>query len=168
MYFKPKSLEEIEVEKQKKLGVLPEGSYSFEVHKAEETISRKGKEAGLTEPNQIVLHLKIVTMDDNDREIVRIVRDYVGIEAYDRLWNVCEHLGLLEQYKKGCVAPDDFVGRVGKAKIVVREDKTGKWPPSNWVDHYINTRMLASPPTPDMVAAEGFSAGTGLDDEIPF
>jgi hypothetical protein len=171
MEFTPKTQEEIEIDRQKRLGVLEEGVYSFFIDKAEETISKRGRELGLLSPNQIVLHLAIETLDEMDSTITRVVRDYVGIESYDKLWSVCEHLGILDKYKSGKLTPDDFKGRSGKAKIIVRTDKTGKYPPSNWVESYVaRSRTISPPPTPDMVQAEGFSSNkpSNLDDEIPF
>lgn len=167
MDFTPLTQEEIQTENQKRFGLLSEGVYDFRIIKAEETISKKGKEAGLTSPNQIVLSLQIMTLDGEGNEISRIIRDYIGHEFIDKLWNVCECLGMLDKYKSGRLLPEDFENQMGLAKIIIRKDKTGQYGDSNWVKNYEKKRQFISPPpTPEMVAEGGFSAR--VDDEIPF
>lgn len=121
MKFTPKTEREIAEE-----GLLPEGEYDFEVIAAEEAISKAGNE-------MIVLRLRVFDQDGDQRTI----RDWLMSDNHRKLRGACETMGLLDRYDAGSLDAADFIGRVGRVKLVIRKDKTGQYPDQNGVAFYV-------------------------------
>lgn len=147
MKLTPKTQEEIDLE-----NLMPEGVYDFEVVKAEDKISKKGKEQGLTEPNMIEVNLKVFHGDGYS-----FVRDWLLEAMPGKLLHFVNEAGLADKYADGEFVAADCVGKCGKVKIVVEEAK-GAFDAKNSVKDYgegkkSNTdakgpKMNAGPKTP--------------------
>jgi hypothetical protein len=115
MRVTPRTQEEIDLE-----NLIPAGVYDFEVVKAEDKISKKGKEEGLTEPNMIELNLKVFHGDGYS-----FVRDWLLEAMPGKLLHFVNEAGLNDKYADGEFSAADCHGKCGKVKIVVEEAKGG-------------------------------------------
>ena len=129
-------------------GLLPKGEYFFEVVDATDKLSKKGSE-------MIKLDLAIST-DDGDR---RFISDYLLDAIAYKVRHAADACGLLAKYEAGELVGADFINCSGRCKIIIKEDKTGQYPPSNSVTDYIKNGAVAG--------AVG-NAAPDIDDEIPF
>jgi cobalamin biosynthesis protein CbiG len=121
MKFQPKTAEEIARE-----DLLPKGEYDFEVVTAEEKTSKTGNE-------MIALNIRVFSGTTG----ANFVRDFLLEKIAYKLRHFCEATGLLPKYENGTLTADDCEGKVGRLKLVVKEDKTGTYPPQNSVADYI-------------------------------
>jgi len=125
MRVTPRTQEEIDLE-----NLIPAGVYDFEVVKAEDKISKKGKEQGLTEPNMIELNLKVFHGDTYS-----FVRDWIMEAMPGKLLHFVNETGLADKYGDGEFVAADCLGKCGKVKIVVEEPK-GNFEAKNSVKDY--------------------------------
>jgi hypothetical protein len=106
--------------------VIPEGEYNIEVLDANDKTSKAGNE-------MIELGLKV--FKDDGSHI--LVTDYLMEKILYKLKHACECFGLQKEYKNESVVANDFIGKTGKAKIVIQVDKEGKYPDKNGVKDYV-------------------------------
>ena len=159
MRVTPKTQEEIDLE-----NLMPEGVYDFEVVKAEDKISKKGKEQGLTEPNMIELNLKVFHGDTYS-----FVRDWIMEAMPGKLLHFVNETGLNDKYADGEFVAADCVGKCGKVKIVVEEPK-GNFEAKNSVKDYGEKKKAdASAKGPLMNAGPRHVTAEPFDDsDIPY
>jgi hypothetical protein len=153
MRFTPKTEDEIAKE-----GLLPEGTYGFEVFEAEDTISKKGAD---------MIHVKLKVFDGDGG--YRYVDDYLLEALLYKLKHFADACGLADEYARGEFQAADVIGKTGEVKIVVGQDKEKLYPPRNNVKDYVVSRpgtapaVRTAPRKPAMAAADD-----PFGDEIPF
>ena len=140
--FKPLNDAEIQA-----LSLIPPGEYPFKVKFAEAKISQSGNP-------QIKIILAILA-DGRERNVY----DYLmTIESMlFKLRHFCYATGLDQQYEAGTLTADNCLNRTGTCKIGVKEDKTGKFLPTNIVLDYIKSENVSQTPAP-----------AAFNDDIPF
>jgi hypothetical protein len=155
MRFEAKSENELRRE-----NLIPAGEYGFEVLTAEDKVSAKGND-------MIALKLIVYLSDGSQRHVY----DWI-LEAFAfKLRHFCEATGLIEDYNAGRLCAADCVGRSGKVKIGINEDKSGDYPPSNRVLDYIVAKGSAQPAAPAAVPKQApHKAAPNVDDDekLPF
>jgi hypothetical protein len=148
MTYTPKSEEQLAKE-----GLLPEGTYDFEVIETSDRPSKKGND-------MFMLKFRVFGHDGESR----IVWDYIvlGTNFGERkLRNAAAACGLLEIYATGELTDRTFMGATGKA-LIRQQDGTPDFPmPKNVVGEYIasddDSRPTPKIPTKDLI-----------NDDIPF
>ena len=121
MEFTPKTEEEI-----KAANLLEAGDYDFDVLVAEDAISSKGNE-------MIKVNLGIYTGD----KVRGRIFDYLMPSMEAKLRHFCDTVGLLKEYESGSLSANMCEGRSGKCRIIIQEDKAGKYDPKNTIKDYI-------------------------------
>lgn len=152
MRFQPKSEEECAA-----AGLLPKGTYLFEVAEASETIAKSSGN------DMIALRLECHGDDDQKRSVFDYLVASDGSAPKIRQFAVS--VGMLDQYERGELKAEDMIGRTGTAKIYIKQDKSGQYPDKNAVGEYVKPQAkgngsaapMTKPATKDLV-----------DDEIPF
>lgn len=146
MRFTPKSEKEINEEK-----ILPEGEYPFEISGAEEKVSSKRNP-------MIVLTVRVYK--PNGQFI--LVTDYLMESMLYKLLHCAQACGLEDQYNKGKLPPELFIGKTGMLKLKI--DPEGQYPAKNSVKDYIKDAAKV------VLPKDGLSKvlDKDLDDEIPF
>lgn len=114
-------------EELKKMQLAPEADYAIEVLEASDEISKN------TGHDMIRLKIGIY---DTDAIRWRLF-DYLLDSLPAKLRHACDTFGILDKYQAGTVSAKDFMGRTGHAKVVITEDKNGKYPPKNTIRDYI-------------------------------
>lgn len=122
----PKTEDQIRTE-----SLIDPGIYDFEVVKCEEKVSKSGNE---------MLKLTLRVWDMMGRE--HTVFDYLMDSIAYKVKHFCDTVGLEEAYNAGGFKPEECQGRSGKAKIGIKEDKTGVYPPNNSVLDYVGGAKL--------------------------
>lgn len=149
MQFKPKTEKEI-----KEAALAPEGEYDFEVLGAEDTASKKTGAPMIK-----------VTLGLYSGESIRWrVTDYLLAAMEAKLRHFCDGVGLLSKYEFGSLCAADCLGRSGKLKLSIKQDKTGTYPDQNAVKDYIvrpAKPLQSAPAKPANIAA-------GESDNDPF
>jgi hypothetical protein len=116
--FTPKS--------EKELNALAEpGDYDFEVLKAEDQTSKSGNP-------MIYLKLGIYNGDAMRWHI----SDYLVAAMEAKLRHFADTTGLLARYESGQLAAQDCVGRAGRVRLGIEQDKEGKYPDKSVVKDY--------------------------------
>lgn len=152
MKFTPKTEKEIAEE-----NLLPAGEYGFEVVDAIPKLSKSGNE---------MIELKLQIFDSN-ADSKGMISDYLLEKLAYKLRHAAEAMGALDKYESGVLHHDDFIGKTGTVKIVIRKDKTGEYADQNSVADYIVTKspqVNVSAPKP---VSQG-SIAAMLNDDIPF
>lgn len=141
--FKPQSEDEL------KRGILLEdGDYDFEVLAAEDAVSAKGNP---------MIKLKLGVWNPAGKQ--QWVFDYI-LEAFpSKLRHFCDSVGLRARYEAGTLSSHDCQGRSGRCRIVIVQDKEGKYEDKNQVDDYLLRPARA-------IQAAGKQAEG--EDDIPF
>lgn len=171
MQFAPKSESDIARE-----NLLEPGEYDFEVLTAEDKISKSGNE---------MIALKLAVFHEGRS---KHVFDYL-LEAFaHKLRHFCHGTGMGDLYDAGTVTAQDCVGRAGRVKLRISEDKTGQYQPKNEVVDYVVAESAApaapvTPAKPNSIAgvprnitksapvpqhAGATNLGPGDADSIPF
>ncbi len=158
MNFEAKSADEIARD-----GLWPKGEYEFEIVKSEDTVS-KSSGAGM---------IKLELLCYNDLGHTRRIVDYLVAALPAKLRHFCDAVGLLNQYQSGRLCAADCEGRTGRCKVVIQEDKAGKYPPKNSIADYITRPAKAiSPAASQSSPASAFEpAGQAIDrgdEALPF
>lgn len=138
--------------------MLPEGEYDFTVDKAEDKISKKGREAGATESDMIQVDLTIFS-DRGDRKI----KDWLMEKMAWKLKHFAFSVGLGAAYESGDLDASSLVGRSGKV-MLKKGVKNGDFAPRNEVRDYVVPAAGDAPaekPKPRVPAAAS-------DDSVPF
>jgi len=134
--------------------LLPAGIYDFEVVNADDRISSKGNE-------MIALMLSVYAPNGKTYNVF----DYLLESLEYKLGHFCEATGLLDKYQQGHFSSSDCVGRSGKCKIYIQQDKSGQYPDKNSVADYLppdERKSQSSKTLPPSTNQDGF------DDDIPF
>lgn len=153
MKFTPKSEKQIAEE-----GLLPEGTYGFEVAKAEDKVSKSGND-------MIEVNLRVFNTDGS----FVFVRDYLMEKISYKLRHFAEAAGLLEKYESGEFTASDCEGRTGNVKIIIKKDTTGQYPDKNEVRDYVVSEQSAKTFTTKVKGHVADKANQSpLDDSIPF
>jgi len=151
MKVTPKTDEQIDTE-----GLLPAGTYNFEVREAKDSIS---KSSG----NEMIALVLDVFDDAGD---AHTVFDYLLDSFARKIKHAAEVCGLADRYQAGELRAIDFTGRSGRVKIEVKK-QVGYADKNNVVDYVVAPdARQATFGTPAPVR-EKVPAGD-LDDEIPF
>ncbi len=153
MKFTVKTDEQIAQEEAdaKAAGVLPIGTYDFEITKAKEETSAKGND-------MIVLDLSVFDSEGEPRS----VRDWILPLMPKKFKHCLDACGLTDKYMSGEITADDFVGKTGKLELRQRDytNKDGVEMKGNSVDDYVKR-------TPGQQVKE--AAKSVIDeDSIPF
>lgn len=119
MNFQPKSEDELQ-------SLLKEDTYEFEVIDAKE---KPSKSSGA---DMIELKLAIWVGE----KIRCYLFDYLMESVAFKLRHCCDACGLLDKYQSGSLDAAMFIGRTGKAKIIIQKDKNGKYPDKNTIKDY--------------------------------
>jgi hypothetical protein len=119
MQFEPKTREQIEDEK-----LWPKGTYGFEIIEAKEAKSKAGNE---------MFELRVRLSNGNG--LRRVLTDYLMPQRAGKLYSCCAAIGLLDKYRSGVLAADDFIGGRGKALLAVEKGKNG-YGPRNVIEDY--------------------------------
>lgn len=119
MNFEPKTKEQIEDAK-----LWPKGEYGFEIVEAKEAKSKAGNE-------MFELRVRV----SNDDGASRVLTDYLMPKRAGKLYSCCAAIGLLDKYRSGVLAHDDFIGGRGKVLLAVEKGKNG-YPPRNVIEDY--------------------------------
>lgn len=137
--FQPKSESELASQ-----NLIPDKTEcDFEVLQAFDKIS---KSSGLP---MIEVKLNVYREDGSGK----FINDYLtgGMEA--KLRHFCDTTGLLPQYQAGALCAADCVGRAGKCRVGIEEDKNGQYPPKNKIKDYIVRKakpfIAPAPPQPE-------------------
>ena len=149
MQFEPKTDREL-------LDLWPEGEYSFEVAKADETTSSNGND-------MIVLHCNVY----NEEGRVKVFRDYLVESVAFKLKASCKALGLLDAYNTGKLSALDFEGKKGELKLGIEEGKDG-YQDRNKIVGYVIPKLTPAQEKHTQDKANGFQPEVDLDDEIGF
>ena len=150
-------------------GLLPKGTYPFEVADALEKISTKGNE-------MIVVQLIVYADDGSSRKLT----DYLMESVAFKLHSFCKSTGLLPKYNEGNFGAEDCLGRSGYVNIAIepakpKEDGNGEWPAKNKVASYASGAadkassgavQAAAKPAP--TEAQQANQGGNVDEDVPF
>lgn len=155
MQFQPKTDAQIAEE-----GMLPDGDYDFSIDKAEDKISKKGREAGLAEPDMIEIGITVFS-NQGDRSM----KDWITSKLAWKVKHFAYAIGLGAAYEAGGLEANLLVGRSGK--VTIKKGKpNGDYPPRNEVKDYVvpvegqDATAPESRPRP--------AAPTSTHDEPPF
>lgn len=154
MRFQAKSENDIRRE-----SLMPVGEYGFEVIHAEDKQSKSG--------NDMIALKMLVYMPDGTQ---RHMRDWI-LEAFAmKLRHFCEATGLIDRYQAGTLCAADCMGRTGRVRVGINEDKSGDYPPSNKViDYVVKGGDTFVPPPPTKPAEWEKSDAVKPDDtDLPF
>lgn len=143
--FKPKTEKELQ-----EANLAAEGDYDFEVLTAEDTVSKTGNP---------MIKLKVGLYQGE--AIRHHVYDYLLPAMGHKLRHFCDCTGLLSAYEAGTLCAEDCKGRAGKCRVIITEDKNGKYPDRNAIDDY-----LIRAPKP--LAAQTQNDVPPADDDVPF
>jgi hypothetical protein len=120
MNFEPKTKKQIEDAK-----LWPKGEYGFEIVEAKEAKSKAGND---------MFELRVRVSNGNGAS--RVLTDYLMPARAGKLYSCCAAIGLLDKYRSGVLADDDFIGGQGKVLLAVEKGKNG-YPPRNVIEDYI-------------------------------
>ena len=156
MQFTPKTEKELAEN-----GLLPAGTYPFEVLNATDKTSGNGNE-------MIVLDLLIHCTDGSNRKVT----DYLMEKVAFKLHSFCKSVGLMIKYQAGNFTAEDCLGKSGYLKLKIEagrpKDGGGEWPAKNAVNGYSATAEPKSA-APGMVAPKLTPSADPLDGEdVPF
>ena len=156
MKFQPKTEKEIA-----ESGLLPPGTYDFEISSAEEAVSSAGND---------MIKLTLHVYEDSGAR--RTLFDYLLGALPHKLRHAAEVCGLLNDYENGTLDAGDFEQKTGRIKVGIQKDKNGQYPDRNSVLDYIMPNKDArsgSAPMPQPRSRQNVRTPAGdIDDEIPF
>lgn len=135
-----------------KASLLEKGEYSFEVQSAIQKVSRSGN-------SMIELILGVWDIDGR----VHQVYDYLMESMAYKIRHFCYSVGLGEKYELGGFRDSECLGKSGKCKIIIQEDKTGQYRPKNSVQDYLQLDAVDK-----NYKVETTPALDAMDDNIPF
>lgn len=143
MRFQAKTEEEI-----MSSGTL-EGVFDFDIRSAREYVSDKGND---------IFEIELNVYDTEGAARPR--KDWVTPAFPKKFKHLHDACGMLDKYQAGATSAEDFVGKAGKLKMVLRKytNKDGNEVTGDQVEDYIKRENLVKAPV-----AEPLS-----DDEVPF
>lgn len=130
--FKPKTENEL-------TALATVGQYEFQVLEAEDRESKSGNP---------MIYLKLGVF--NGDAMRWHISDYLVTAMEAKLRHFADTTGLLARYESGQLAAQDCVGRAGRVKLGIEQDKEGKYPDKNVVKDYV---LRPAKPLPGPVAA---------------
>ena len=131
-------------------GLMPKGTYPFEVIDAKEDVSKKGNA-------MIVATLRIFTPDGKTRQL----NAYLMAAMEAQLFHFCTYCGLAAEYVSCTLTADKCIGKTGYVDIVIKEDKTGQYPPQNQIKDYARPPALKPGAAPHPAASDS-------GEDVPF
>lgn len=140
MEFTPKSEKQIAEE-----NLRPAGVYSFEIVDSVDAVSKSGND-------MIKLSLHVYNQSGDS---CGVISDYLLEKLAYKLRHASFACGLGEKYNNGSLSADDFIGKAGDVKIMIKKDKTGQYPDQNMIADYL-------------VKKDEHKTLDNLDDGIPF
>ena len=126
MKFIPKNEKEIAT-----AGLMPKGTYPFEVMDAEDAVSKNGNE-------MIKATLRIFQPDGKTRLLIAYLMEAMPAQ----LFHFCTYSGLAVEYGNGTLKAADCIGKNGYCEIAIKEDKTGQYGPQNVVKDFVRPEPL--------------------------
>lgn len=144
MKYETKSEEEL-----RKLMLIPEGIYPFEVVSSEEKLSKSGNE-------MIAINLKLFADDGSTNHIFDYLLAHMPSMLF-KLRHFCNSTSMLDQYERGLTG-EDCLGACGTVKIKHRKEQDGTIRAT--VADYVSGDAAKSKPEPVLNDIE--------DDDIPF
>lgn len=142
-------------------GLIPAGTYDFEVMKAEDTISKT------TGNDMIKLTLRVYDADGGERTLF----DYLLDAMPANLRHAAEVFGMLAAYECGALVSSEMVGKVGKVSVIIRKNKDPQYPDQNAIKDYVigsGQNAPASRLAPRAARQPAMAGAPDLEDEIPF
>lgn len=139
--FRPKTEEEV-------LGLMPNGNYDFVVSEA---IASSSQSTG--EP-MITIVLSIIYEGEEKK-----IKDFLLSSLLYKVKHFCESSGLEDKYNLGTLSAKDCVGKRGTAKVIISEDKTGKYRPQNKIVDYVVSQSITS--------SSALKVDPTLNDDVP-
>jgi hypothetical protein len=109
--------------------LIPDGDYDFEVISA----TQKNSKA-----NNPMIELKLKIWDSEGKE--RTVFDYLMSSTDSMLYKLrhfCVATKMEQIFDSGKLTDQDCIGKSGKVRIFVQQDKSGKYQPKNAVKDYL-------------------------------
>jgi hypothetical protein len=137
-------------------GLWPPGDYDFEVYDASEETSSTGNEM-----------IKVTLHVFNPEGKRRTVFDYL-VSAQNAAYKVrhfAEAVGLVTQYERGIMSPNEMVQRVGRCRLRIKKG-TGNYQDQNAVADYIKAANSSASQAPAATRAK--TPAGDIDDDIPF
>lgn len=156
MEFAVKTREELEREKEARMGLVPEGIYTLTIEEAKDDISKKSGNP------MLVITFSVSLLNSLDQEVKYQIREYITPNQQYRLINLCEALGMMDQYNSGSLPSYMLQGKVVQARVIVQKDPNGQYKDSNRIGSYIPKIPQDAPKVPKVASADE------LNDEIPF
>ncbi len=161
MRIEPKTEKQIQ-----EMNLWPVGEYGFEIlstatiggtqHNTCETVSRNDKDM-----------IQLVVKLFNDEGKFRILRDFLLESMAFKLRHAAEACGLLNNYERGELLADDFIGKTGIASVFIKKDKNGKYSDQNAISDYVVQKDDKGLSGHEKSKRDGFAPSVP-DDEIPF
>ncbi len=108
--------------------LFPAGLYDFEVVGASESISTNGND-------MLVLKIRIASAGVN-----KVITDHIVASNIKKLKRVSQACGLGDLFESGEIPAESFVGRVGKAKVIVEKSANQNYRDRNVVEAYLGRR----------------------------
>lgn len=152
MQFTPKTEEQIMED-----NLFPKGEYAFSIANAEDAISQKGNP-------MIKMTLNVL----NDQGRSQIIYDYLMEAIPHKLRHCAIACGLEDEYNSGSLEPYQLQGKEGILKLIIQEDKTGRYPPKNSVVDYVFETGVTPAQEAHSKAKGNAYVEDPVDDEIPF
>lgn len=148
MTYTPKSEETLAKE-----GLLPDGTYDYEVADTSDKPSKKGKD---------MYTLKLHVFGDDGA--AHVIYDYISLGnnfGERKLRHAADASNIIEIYESGKLKPSDFQGKTGKV-IIKMQDGTADYPlPKNVVGDYVKRPLKET-------VATGALPPDVEGDEVPF
>ncbi len=107
--------------------LLPEGDYDFEIISADEKTSSNAND-------MMVLKLRAGSNGTS-----KIITDYILATNIRKVRSVAKSVDLLDLFQTGEILPEHFVGRRGRARLIV-EKARNSFPDRNVVDGYLTQK----------------------------
>lgn len=140
MQFQPRTAKEI-AEK----SLWPKGEYDFEIQTASD------EKTGPTAKTPNVEYIKLNAIIFNAQGHQRFIKDNLHPAMEAKLRHFAEATGLLPKYEAGTLRATDCEGRVGRCKVIIKEDESGKYDPKNEIRDYVRpkAKQVHDNPTPE-------------------
>lgn len=134
--------------------LLPAGEYPFQISAAEDTVSKSGND---------MIKMTVRVFKPNGQ--FNLVTDYLLASMEFKIRHACEACGILDKYESGELCADDFIGKEGMLKLIVKVDDKGVYADQNSIKDYIVQKDTDKKPLPK---SELTKAIDDLEDSIPF
>jgi hypothetical protein len=116
----------------KSRNLIDPGTYDFTVEHAIEKISKHSNEP------MIELIIKVLDMNGREHKLFDYLLDKEPMDY--KIRHIYDCAGKIEKYESGNIDANDLHSVTGKVKIIIRKDKSGKYPDRNSVQDYISVK----------------------------